>query len=263
MRTRPAAVAGLFYADDPAVLKADVVGYLSAASCPMASPPKALIVPHAGLVYSGPIAGTAYRCLQSVADAIQRVVLLGPAHRVGIRGVAAPTVDAFETPLGPVNIDQQAVETLLALPHVHRRDDVHAQEHSLEVQLPFLQHLLSDFELVPLAVGHASHEEVAAVLDLLWGGPETLILISSDLSHFHDYATARALDAATAKSIVELEPAGLHHDAACGRIPVGGLIRVAKRRRLRATLLDLRNSGDTAGTRDRVVGYGAFAFHTP
>jgi len=263
MRTRPAAVAGLFYTDDPAALRADVVAHLAAGPPAAGSAPKALIVPHAGLVYSGPIAGTAYRTLTSVAETIERVVLLGPAHRVGIRGLAVPTVDAFDTPLGPVPMDREAIDAIASLPQVHHRDDVHAQEHSLEVQLPFLQHLLGEFRLVPIAVGHATADEVAAVLDTLWGGAETLILISSDLSHFHDYPTAQALDAATAQSIVSLRLDGLHDDSACGRIPVGGLIRVAQRRRLQATLLDLRNSGDTAGTRDRVVGYGAFAFHAP
>ena len=263
MRTRPAAVAGLFYADDPATLQANVAAHLAAASPAGRAAPKALVVPHAGLVYSGPIAGSAYRTLTAVAETIERVVLLGPAHRVGIRGLAAPTVDAFETPLGAVPIDHGAIEAVLSLPQVHRRDDVHAEEHSLEVQLPFLQHLLGEFRLVPFAVGYATADEVAAVLDALWGGPETLILISSDLSHFYDYPTAQALDAATAQSIVSLRPGGLHDDSACGRIPVGGLIRVAQRRQLQATLLDLRNSGDTAGTRDRVVGYGAFAFHAP
>ena len=261
MRTRPAAVAGLFYADDPATLRADVADHLAAADTPCVEPPKALIVPHAGLVYSGPIAATAYRTIAAMTERIERVVLLGPAHRVGIRGLAAPTVAAFDTPLGMVPIDQGAIDGIMHFPQVARRDDVHEREHSLEVQLPFLQHLLGTFSLVPLAVGHATADEVAVVLDTLWGGSETLILISSDLSHFHDYGTACTLDQATAKSIVELRLDGLHGDAACGRIPVGGLIRVAQRRQLRATLLDLRNSGDTAGTRDRVVGYGAFAFH--
>jgi AmmeMemoRadiSam system protein B len=263
MGVRQAAVAGLFYSADPATLRADVKGHLAAARPVSSLPPKALVVPHAGLVYSGPIAGTAYRTLAPVARDIERVVLLGPTHRIAIRGLAAPTVDRFETPLGAVTIDQVAIDAVISLPQVQRRDDAHAGEHSLEVQLPFLQHLLGDFRLVPFAVGHATADEVAQVLEALWGGPETLVLISSDLSHFHDYATARRLDGATAQSIVDLRLDGLHDDSACGRIPLGGLIRVAQRRQLRAELLDLRNSGDTAGTRDRVVGYGAFAFHAP
>ena len=261
MSTRRPAVAGLFYPADPAQLAADVARHLSGATPPHepGPPPKAVIAPHAGYVYSGPIAGSAFAAVARRRHEVERVVLLGPSHRVPVEGLAAPSSDAFETPLGAVPIDRRAVEEALALPQVVESDAAHREEHSLEVQLPFLQEVLGAFCLVPFSVGRARAEEVAEVLDLLWGGPETLVVISSDLSHYHDYAAARRLDAATTRAIESLRPENLGEESACGRVPVSGLLVTARRRGLAVRTLDVRSSGDTAGTPDRVVGYGAWA----
>ena len=258
--SRPPAVAGAFYPNDPAELAAAVDGYMEEAGDPAPGPPpKALIVPHAGYIYSGPVAGSAYRRVRELRGRVERVVLAGPAHRARVRSVAASSADAFRTPLGDVRLDRAAIERILELPQVEILDRAHAPEHSLEVQLPFLQRALETFSLVPLLVGDATFEEVAKVLEALWGGPETLILISSDLSHYLDSETARRLDAATTRAIEALAPRELGSESACGRIPIGGLLLVAERRGLRVDALDLRNSGDTAGSRDQVVGYGAYS----
>ncbi|MCR4348175.1 MAG: AmmeMemoRadiSam system protein B [Sulfuricaulis sp.] len=259
VNVRNPAVAGLFYPADPRELHALVTGYLAAGSASGAVP-KAIIAPHAGYIYSGPIAASAYARLQPARGRITRVVLLGPAHRVGFQGLALSAADCFQTPLGRVTVDQEAVKKISRLPQVHIIDAAHAQEHSLEVHLPFLQEVLGEFSLVPLVVGDAGPVEVAEVLDLLWGGPETLIVISSDLSHYHDYNTAQQLDRATSQAIEQLRPEDIQYDHACGRNPVNGLLHVARRRGLKATTIDLRNSGDTAGSKDQVVGYGAYVF---
>jgi AmmeMemoRadiSam system protein B len=223
--------------------------------------PKAMIAPHAGYIYSGPIAAAAYAPLIRAHAIITRVILLGPAHRVFVRGLATSSATRFETPLGAIDLDRTAIERALALPQVRIMDEAHATEHSLEVQLPFLQEVLDSFRLVPFVVGDASAEEVAEVLDLLWGGDETLIVVSSDLSHYLDYGTARALDAATTEAIEGLNPEAIGYDQACGRHPINGLLALARRRGLQAQTLDLRSSGDTAGPRDHVVGYGAYVFY--
>ncbi len=257
---RPAAVAGMFYPAAPVRLAAEVRAHLAGATpAAKAALPKAVIVPHAGYVYSGPTAGMAYARLAELRAVVRRVVLIGPAHRVAVRGLAVPTVSAFATPLGEVAIDTAALTRALALPQVVASDSPHADEHSLEVQLPFLQTVLGDFALVPLVVGDASADDVAAVIDALWGGPETLIVVSSDLSHYHPYDRARRIDRGTADAILALEP-GLDHEQACGATPVNGLLICARRHGLKPALLDLRNSGDTAGDRLRVVGYAAFEF---
>jgi MEMO1 family protein len=262
VRVRAPAVAGFFYPEDPTELRAAVDACLAAAPPPRAGEPapKALIVPHAGYVYSGPVAASAYARIARHAASIRRVVLLGPAHRVFLRGLAMPRADAFATPLGVVPVDGAALDAVVALPQVKISDAPHAGEHSLEVQLPFLQRVLGEFALAPFAVGEASAEEAAEVIERLWGGAETLVLVSSDLSHYHDYAAARRLDRAACAAIEALDPAALGPDDACGCIPVSGLLRVARRRGLHVETLDLRSSGDTAGGRDRVVGYGAWAF---
>jgi AmmeMemoRadiSam system protein B len=259
---RPPAVAGLFYPTGRAELSRTLAALLDAVAEPELRPPKAIIAPHAGYVYSGPVAAAAYAPLKPLRGRIRRVVLLGPAHRVALRGLAVPATHAFSTPLGDVRIDTSALAALHGLPQVVVSDRAHAGEHSLEVQLPFLQTVLGDFGLLPLVVGDATPEEVAQVLERLWGGEETLVVVSSDLSHYHDYAEAQRLDRETAGAI-----AGLHIDLdpeqACGAYPVNGLNLVAQRRGLQPVLLDLRNSGDTAGDRSRVVGYAAFAYHEP
>lgn len=258
--TRPAAVAGQFYPDDAQALRAELHAALAGAhSAPAAHAPKMLVVPHAGYVYSGPIAASAYALLAPAAGRIRRVVLLGPTHRVALRGLARPTVAAFETPLGRVPLDLAALDALADLPQVVASDAAHAQEHSLEVQLPFLQTVLGAFALVPLAVGEASATSVAEVLERLWGGDETLVVISSDLSHYLPYARACTADRATIERILQFATDLDPHEA-CGARPLSGALQVARACGLRARLLDLRNSGDTAGDRARVVGYGAIAF---
>jgi AmmeMemoRadiSam system protein B len=258
---RPAAVAGMFYPGDAGQLSGEVAGMLRAATdaSTTALLPKAIIAPHAGYIYSGPIAASVYALLKQTAHSIRRVVLLGPTHRVGVNGLALPSVSHFSTPLGTIEIDQEARAMLADLPQVLVADPPHAQEHSLEVQLPFLQSVLPNFRLVPLAVGHASAEAVAAVLDRLWGGPETLIVVSSDLSHYLPYTAAQEIDRRTAARIVACDPT-IGHEEACGATPVNGLLLAARQHGLKTYLIDLRNSGDTAGDRSRVVGYGGFAF---
>lgn len=262
---RPPAVAGMFYPGTAAELANAVAAMLADAVPPaptFAGAPKALIAPHAGYIYSGPVAASAYALIAPHVATIRRVVLLGPCHRTPVRGLALPGASALATPLGTIPLDMQAIAAALELPQVIRHDAAHATEHSLEVQLPFLQQVLEDFTLVPFAVGHATADEVAEVLDLLWGGPETLIVISSDLSHYHPYADAQRRDAHTADDITHLRLL-LDHEQACGATPINGLIETAQRRGLKPILLDLRNSGDTAGDKSRVVGYASFAFMEP
>jgi len=255
---RPAAVAGLFYPADPEELSHYLHQLLDDAQPPELLP-KALIAPHAGYIYSGPIAASAYATLAPIADRIRRVILLGPTHRVAVRGLALPGVDAFDTPLGRVDVDAAAAQAIAHLPQVSVSPQAHALEHSLEVHLPFLQSVLPDFRLLPLAVGMATPEEVAEVLEALWGGDETLIVVSSDLSHYLPYADAQRVDKQTMQDILHLrEP--IDHEQACGGTPINGLILAARRHRLAPHLLDLRNSGDTAGSHDQVVGYAALAF---
>ena len=258
-RVRPPAVAGQFYPSAPGELRAVLRSYLDASQVHGAVP-KALIAPHAGYPYSGVVAASAYARLEGGREQIRRVVMLGPAHRMAVQGLALPRATAFATPLGQVAVDLDAVRLSASLPQVHCLDAVHALEHCLEVQLPFLQEKLVDFKVVPLLVGQAAPQEVCQVLELLWGGRETLVVISSDLSHYHDYEAARRLDRDTSQVIEDLRDRDLRSDQACGCIPIQGLLQVARRRRLRAENVDLRNSGDTAGRRDRVVGYGAYVF---
>ena len=257
---RAPAVAGAFYHGAAATLQSQVVALLAAATTPKQQRPKALIAPHAGYIYSGPIAANAYAQLAPFRSGYSRVVLLGPAHRVYVRGLALPAADAFATPLGEVALDREAIAAIRHLAQVCISDDAHAHEHSLEVHLPFLQQALAGFTLVPLAVGEASAEQVAEVLGLLWGDDQTLIVISSDLSHYLPYAQARTIDEQTARIVLSMAPQ-LNHQQACGATPINGLLLEARRRGLRPELLDLRSSGDTAGDRSRVVGYASFAFY--
>ena len=261
---RPAAVAGSFYPGDAASLAAEIASYLADAppAARLARAPKAIIAPHAGYMYSGPIAGSIYARLAPLRGQVKRVVLAGPAHRVYVNGAAIPSTHAFDSPLGPVALDTEALGRLQKLPFVEVSDRAHALEHSLEVHLPFLQAVLGEFKLVPIVVGDASPEEAAQLLDALWGGPETLIVVSSDLSHYHPYDVARACDRRTADAVLRLEPR-LVPEEACGAAPINGLLAAARRRQLSPELVDLRNSGDTAGDRNRVVGYAAFAFTEP
>jgi MEMO1 family protein len=254
---RQPAVAGLFYPDDKTQLHHLLDGYLRDAKGE-AKVPKAIIAPHAGYIYSGVVAATAYARLISAQDRITRVILIGPSHRVAFEGLAVSSADSFLTPLGDIAVDLDAVETILRFPFVHCIDQAHLQEHSLEVQLPFLQETLAAFKIVPIVAGNATPEQVGQVIKALWGGDETLIVISSDLSHYHDYATAKRLDKATSEAIEHLQYEQITYESACGRIPVNGLLKVAREKSLAVKTIDLRNSGDTAGDKRRVVGYGAY-----
>ncbi len=259
---RPAAVAGMFYPAPCEALQTcvdDLLAVAQSADQAPHPPPKAVIVPHAGFVYSGPIAARLYARIALHAAQYRRVILLGPAHRVALHGLAVPTCSAFATPLGTVPIDLEARAQACALPQVCVSDPAHAQEHALEVQLPFLQCLLDCFSILPLVVGEARPASVGEVLTALWGGPETLIVVSSDLSHYLPYALARETDTQTAQRILALRTLDNPHSA-CGASAINGLLHAAREHDLNAELVDLRNSGDTAGDRQRVVGYGAFTF---
>jgi len=260
MVVRPSAVAGQFYPRDADRLRKQVSDLLANIAIPIKNIPKALIVPHAGYVYSGATAAAAFATLRDGAQTIRRVVLIGPAHYVHVRGIAAPTVDAFETPLGRVPVDKSALNAIAGLPFVIQDDLAHAPEHALEVELPFLQTLLVSFQVVPLLVGDATPEEIAQMMLQLWESSGTLIVVSTDLSHYHNYETARRLDAATAAAIEHGDWASLGPHQACGSRAVAGLLLETWRRDLKIRRLSLCNSGDTAGARDRVVGYGAWMF---
>jgi len=259
---RPAAVAGAFYPGDPRALSAQLGQYLEGTAEPSAAGYglKAVIVPHAGYVYSGAVAARAYDALSAARDRVRRVVLLGPVHRVPVRGLALPGADWFETPLGRVPVDAAAVRALAGLPQVVTSSAAHALEHSLEVQLPFLQKVLAEFSIVPFAVGDASVAEVAEVIERLWGGEETVFVLSTDLSHYHSYEEARRIDGATLARIASLA-SDLNHEQACGATPLNGLLKVARDRGLSISRLAACNSGDTAGDRGRVVGYSSFALY--
>lgn len=258
-KVRKPAVAGLFYPSEPAELREAIKVYLKMAKG-LGPVPKAVIVPHAGYIYSGPIAANAYALVGKGKDFINRVVLLGTAHRVEFTGLATTGVDEFLTPLGSVPVDQKTIGMVSNFSRVHCIDQAHDQEHSLEVQLPFLQIVLNDFQIIPFVVGDCSPDEVADVLDHLWGKKETLIVVSSDLSHYLDDESAKRIDTETSKAIEHLHFEGIETSQACGAYPMKGLLAASKRHRMKAKALDVRNSGDTAGPHDRVVGYGAYAF---
>ena len=258
--TREPAVAGMFYPSDPEELRQEVLSFLAAVGVERGKPPKAIVAPHAGYIYSGPVAATAYAQLAMRAEEISRVMLFGPSHRVAFSGLAYSAADTFLTPLGPIPVDRAAYESIGDLPQVRRLEAPFEGEHCLEVQLPFLQLILEGFRIVPFLVGDADTEEVAQVMERLWGGDETLIVISSDLSHYMDYDSAKAIDAETSRVIEGLHPEAIGYNQACGRNPLNGLLREARLHGLEARTLDLRNSGDTAGPRNQVVGYGAYAF---
>lgn len=260
MSTRPAAIAGTFYPAAPHELRSQIRAFLQQAQAEHGAQPapKAMIAPHAGTIYSGPVAASAYVRLRNARQAIERVVLLGPSHRVALRGVAAPSTERFATPLGEVTLDRAVIEQLLKLPGVLIDDEAHRREHSLEIHLPFLQEVLDTFTLVPLVVGVADAALVAAVIDACWGGPETLIVISSDLSHFHDYQTACAIDRTTTAMLEQFRYEQLNGERACGVYPLRGLLHTARARGMTLQTIDLRNSGDTAGPRREVVGYGSY-----
>jgi MEMO1 family protein len=260
---RHPAVAGTFYPADRDTLERQLAQFLSEAANDAPSPalPKAIIGPHAGYVYSGPVAARAYARLAAARGKISRVVLIGPSHYLAFRGLAVDTAEAWAMPGGTVPLDTEAIARLRTLPMVGELDAAYQREHALEVHVPFLQHMLGEFRLVPIVAGDAPPEAVAAVFDALWGGPETLIVVSTDLSHYLDYAACRRLDQSTAEAIERFDIDTLGPAEACGRVPMRGLLLAARRRGMTIERLDLRNSGDTAGPRDRVVGYGAWALY--
>ncbi len=258
-KVRPCALAGSFYPSSPEVLEATIRDLLSKVKGPFSKKsPKAFIVPHAGYIYSGPIAATAYAAMAKDASQIRKVVMLGPAHREYVEGLALPDADWLDTPLGPVEVDEEARTQISDLPQVKVSGIAHSEEHSLEVQLPFLKEILREFKILPLLVGKASPEDIDLVLQRVWNGNETLILVSSDLSHYLPYEKAFRLDRESAQAVLRLE--FLKQNQACGASPINGFLKTARRYALEPHLLDLRNSGDTAGGKNRVVGYGAFAF---
>jgi len=257
-KSRPAVCAGRFYPANPADLRLEVQGLIAGAKVVEEPAPKAIVAPHAGYAYSGPVAASAHSRFRPARDIIRRVILLGPSHYASLSGIATSSADAFFTPLGRVPLDREAIGGVASLPQVMVLDEAHEPEHCLEVQLPFLQMILPQFTLVPLLVGDAPDEDIAEALAALWDGPETRVVVSSDLSHYHAYAQANNLDRTTAEIIEALRSEQLDGDRACGFRPIRGLLHLARRYRLNARCIDLRNSGDTAGAGDRVVGYGAF-----
>lgn len=256
------AVAGQFYSDDAEQLRKSIEAHMQHGfKCQYK--PKAIIAPHAGYIYSGEIAGSAYSVLPNLADQIRRVILLGPCHRVPVRRFAVASYEAFETPLGTIEVDTEVTLKLLEDKIVECKDTAFAQEHSLEVHLPFLQMYLKDFKIVPILVGSPAVEETSAVLKRLYGDESTLIVISSDLSHYLDYDSANDIDMLTSQQIVSLDYAAIKDEQACGRYPVKGMMHLARELGLTARAIDLRNSGDTQGDKSRVVGYGAYHFYEP
>ena len=251
------AVAGTFYPENPHQLHQMLNEYLNDAEA-AAKVTKVIIAPHAGYIYSGHIAATAYARLKKASDSITRVVIIGPSHRVTFSGLAVSKAQSFITPLGFVAVDQKAVATIAKLDFVNYLEEPHTYEHSIEVHLPFLQEMLDDFKIVPIVAGEATPDQVSQVIDMLWGGDETLIVISSDLSHYHEYASAKRLDKATSELIEQLQYEKISSNAACGQVPLNGLLKVARERSLSIKTIDLRNSGDTAGDKNSVVGYGAY-----
>ncbi len=255
---RPAAVAGAFYPDQPEILSAMLNDYLAQAKPAPASPLKAIIVPHAGYIYSGPIAASAYALIKAHSKQIKRVALLGPSHRVPLNGVALSEAEYFQTPLGDIPLDVGTISALSKLPFANFLEQAHAHEHSLEVQLPFLQVLLPEFSLTPIVVGNCPANQIAQLLEPFYNRDDTLMVISSDLSHYHDYLTAQKMDKETSRKIENLDYQHLDYDSACGRGPISGLLALAQKHGLKVRTIDLRNSGDTAGNKLQVVGYGAY-----
>lgn len=261
-RIRQPAVADMFYPGDPQQLRQLLQQMLQQVQiAEQQTAPKAIIAPHAGYVYSGPVAASVYKLLLPIQDQITKVVLLGPSHRVPLFGCACSSASAFATPLGQIPLDRAEIDKILELPFVQELDEAHAMEHSLEVHLPFLQIALKQFKLIPIVVGECPKENVAQILNLLWGNKETLIVVSSDLSHYHDYDTANKMDAATSRAIESFDLDAIDSQHACGAMPVRGLLHLAQQKSLQVKTVDCRNSGDTAGPRNEVVGYGAYVIN--
>ncbi|MDP2698471.1 AmmeMemoRadiSam system protein B [Thalassospira sp.] len=266
MITRPPAIAGTFYPADADELARQINGLLAQARVAPSppgkdSPPKAIIVPHAGLMFSGAIAADGFATVAGLCDRVKRIVIIGPAHRMAFQGMAVATADTFATPLGPLAVDMDAIQTALTLPSVQILDAAHRDEHGLEIELPFIQRLLGDVKIVPVLVSRCAPRHVFDLIEKLWGGSETLIVISSDLSHFYDDATARHKDARTRDLIMAFDTKNLGPDDACGALPIAGLLLSARKRAMTVTTLSMGNSGNASGDTSRVVGYGAWAFY--
>lgn len=266
---RPPAVAGTFYPADADLLRSEIDGLIDAAlhsgiAQQETATPKAIIVPHAGLMFSGSLAALGFATVRALKDTIKRIVIIGPAHRMAFQGIALARADQFATPLGNMRCDLPALQKALALPHVQMLDDAHTLEHGLEIELPFIQRLFgeqSDIGIVPLLVSRCSPRQVHEVIEKLWGGPETLIVISSDLSHFHDYDTAKKMDNRTRAMIENFDAENIDTNDACGALPVAGMLMAARNRGMKIKTLGMRNSGDVTGDKSRVVGYGAWAVY--
>jgi AmmeMemoRadiSam system protein B len=261
MWVRPPIVAGRFYPSDADELRNLIQGFLAAAHCPEEEVrPKALIVPHAGYPFSGPVAASGYAWLVPTSSETRRVVLLGTCHSPGIDGLVTTSASAFLTPLGTVEVDAELVEEALGFDQVQTDDPAQNRDHALEVQLPFLQVVFESFTIAPFLVGRCAASAVAEVLEALWGGESTLIVVSSDLSHHLTYEQAQQLDRHSAAAIEQLDEKALGPRSACGRHAIAGLLHASRDHKLVCRRLDLRSSGDTAGPRDRVVGYGSWVF---
>ena len=260
MQTRYPVVAGMFYPQDTQELR-DQVAFMLAEANSGDIQPKAIIAPHAGYIYSGPVAASVYKLIEPFKDKIKTVAIFGPSHRVAFSGLALSQSDKFATPLGDIPVNKDKSARILTLPQVHEIEQAHAQEHSLEVQLPFLQLILDDFDIIPVVVGDADEEDIAEVMEALWTDDETLIVVSSDLSHYHTYDVAKRMDQETSAAIERMDASDIGVDDACGRNPIKGLLTLAREKHLHVKTIDLRNSGDTAGPKDRVVGYGGYVVY--
>ncbi len=264
------AVAGLFYPSDPGELQGMVRSMLEEAGSrkkeDLAGASgngrvlRAIIAPHAGYVYSGPVAASAYVYVGAAAGNVGKVAILGPSHRVPVRGLALSSAAEYEMPGFSLPADSEAAESLRRADLAEFVDEAHAAEHSIEVHLPFIKAVLGEVEVAAIAVGEASPDRVGAAVELLMEDPKRLVVISSDLSHYLDYDSAVAVDSVTAQAILNLRYEDIGYEQACGRNCIRGLLWAARRQGMHPQLLDLRNSGDTAGPRDSVVGYPAFAF---
>lgn len=259
-KIRRSAVAGYFYPSNKEILIKQIKNFLENATLKFNYTPYALICPHAGYVYSGPIAGFSYKTLLPNKKNYKNIIILGPSHFEYVNGIAYISAEYFETPLGNAKVDLETLEKIKKLDFLVQNEDAHKKEHSIEVQIPFIQYIFqNDIPILPLAFGKISPEKIKILLETIWN-PETLIIISSDLSHYYDYDTAKKLDKQTSDAILNLDSDAIQYEQACGRIGIQGLLMFAKEKNWKAYLLDLRNSGDTSGSKTQVVGYGAWSF---
>ncbi len=260
MKNKKADVAGLFYPSEPEELKSMLETFVNTAKS-VNNLTRAVIAPHAGYVYSGPIAGSAYKALYSSKENIKNVIILSPSHNCSFDGVATHSAQAFSTPLGDIEVNQELKEKIASLPFIKELDEAFIREHALEVHLPFIQYVLPHAKILPLVVGQTYPEEIQMLIETLWNDPSNAFVISTDLSHFLSYMQAQKLDSLTAKQFERKLFQEIHHEQCCGYFPVRGMLKFAKEHGLKISTLDLRNSADTAGDKGRVVGYGSFMIH--